>query len=96
MYPVANVAPVAVKLRPASREDVGDLAGDELLHVLIGPVVVRAVGDRGPNAVGSHPCAHEHVGRRLCGAVGARGAVGALLGEALAAVEGQLAEDLVG
>lgn len=40
VYPIANVAPVAVKLGPAPCEDVGDLAGDELLHVLIGPVVV--------------------------------------------------------
>ncbi len=40
VYPVADVAPVAVKLRPAPCEDVGDLAGDELLHVLIGSVVV--------------------------------------------------------
>ena len=40
VYPVANVAPVAVKLGPAPCEDVGDLAGDELLHVLIAPVVV--------------------------------------------------------
>lgn len=40
VYPVADVAPVAAKLRPAPCEDVGDLAGDELLHVLIGSVVV--------------------------------------------------------
>lgn len=61
VYPVANVVPVAVKLWPASCENVGDLAGDELLHMLIRPVIVRAVGDRGPNPVGSYPGAYEHV-----------------------------------
>lgn len=96
VYPVANAAPAAVKLWPAPCENVGDLAWDELLHMPIGLVVVRAAGDRGPNAAGSHPGAHEHIGRRFCGAIGTRGAVGSLFGEAPIAIEGQLAEDLIG
>ena len=35
--------------------------GDELLHMLVGAVVVRAVGDGRPQAVRAGPGAHEHV-----------------------------------
>ncbi len=43
--PVADVAAVAVELRAHPVDQVGDLPGDELLHVLVGTVVVGAVGD---------------------------------------------------
>ena len=46
--PVADVAAVAVELGARAVDDVGDLPGDELLHVLVGAVVVRAVGDGRP------------------------------------------------
>ena len=38
--PVADVAPVAVEFGADAAEHVGGLPGDELLHVLVGPVVV--------------------------------------------------------
>ena len=38
--PVADVAAVAVELRAHPVDQVGHLPGDELLHVLVGPVVV--------------------------------------------------------
>ena len=41
--PVAHVLALAVQLRADAPEDVGDLARDELLHVLVRAVVVRAV-----------------------------------------------------
>ena len=63
--PVAHVLPVAVQLRAQSLEDVRDLAGDELLHMLVRAVVVRAVGNSGPQAVRAGPRAHQHVGRGL-------------------------------
>jgi glucose-1-phosphate thymidylyltransferase len=53
--PVADVEPVAVELRPAAVDDVGDLARDELLDVLPGAVVVGAVRDRRPHAEAAHP-----------------------------------------
>ena len=56
-------------------EDVRDLAGDELLHMLVRAVVVGAVGDGGAQTVCAHPCAHQMVGRRLRGAVRACGTV---------------------
>ena len=59
--PVADVAPVAVELGADAAEHVGDLARDELLHVLVGAVVVGAVRDGGGHAVGAVPGAHEHV-----------------------------------
>lgn len=59
--PVADVLAAAVELGAHAVDDVGDLPGDELLHVLVGAVVVGAVGDRGAQAVGAGPCAHEHV-----------------------------------
>ena len=94
--PVADVLALAVELGADAVDDVGDLPGDELLHVLVGAVVVGAVGDRGAQAVGAGPGAHEHVGARLGGAVGARRLIGRLLGELGRVVERQVAVDLVG
>ena len=94
--PVAHVLALPVELGAHAVDYVGDLPGDELLHVLVGAVVVGAVGDRGAQAVGAGPCAHEHVGARLGGAVGARGLIRRLLGELGGIVERQVAVDLVG
>lgn len=46
--PVADVLAAAVELGADAVDDVRDLPGDELLHVLVGAVVVGAVGDRCP------------------------------------------------
>ena len=48
MDPVADVLAAAVELGAHAVDDVRDLPGDELLHVLVGAVVVGAVGDRCP------------------------------------------------
>ena len=56
--PVADVLAAAVELGADAVDDVRDLPGDELLHVLVGAVVVGAVGDRGAQAVGAGPGAH--------------------------------------
>lgn len=63
--PVAHVLAPAVQLRPLALEDVRDLAGNELLHMLVRTVIVAAVGNRGPQAVRTGPRAHQHVGRGL-------------------------------
>ena len=94
--PVADVLAAAVELGADAVDDVGDLPGDELLHVLVGAVVVGAVGDRGAKPVGAGPGAHEHVGAGLGGAVGARRVVRRLLGELGGVVERKVAVDLVG
>ena len=94
--PVADVLAAAVELGAHAVDDVGDLPGDELLHVLVGAVVVGAVGDRGSQPVGAGPGAHEHVGGRLGGAVRRARVVGRLLGELGRVVERQVAVDLVG
>lgn len=94
--PVAHVLAPPVELGADAVDDVGDLPGDELLHVLVGAVVVGAVGDRGAQAVGAGPGAHEHVGGSLGGAVGRARVVGRLLGELGGIVERQVAVDLVG
>ena len=94
--PVAHVAPVAVEPGAHAVDEVGDLPGDELLHVLVGAVVVGAVGDGGPEAEGAGPGAHQQVGGRLGGAVRGARAVGRLLGEAGRVVQRQVAVDLVG
>ena len=96
MDPVADVLALSVELGADAVDNVGDLPGDELLHVLVGAVVVGAVGDRGAQTVGAGPGAHEHVGARLGGAVGARGLIRRLLGELGRVVERQVAVDLVG
>ena len=94
--PVADVLAAAVELGADAVDDVGDLPGDELLHVLVGAVVVGAVGDRGAKAVGAGPGAHEHVGGRLGARVRGGRAVRRLLGEPRRVVERQVAVDLVG
>lgn len=94
--PVADVLALAVELGADAVDDVRDLPGDELLHVLVGAVVVGTVGDRGAQAVGAGPGAHEHVGGRLGGAVRRARVVGRLLGELGGVVERQVAVDLVG
>ena len=94
--PVADVLAAAVELGAHAVDDVGDLPGDELLHVLVGAVVVGAVGDRGAQAVGAGPGAHEHVGAGLGRAVRRGRVVGRLLGELGRVVERQVAVDLVG
>ncbi len=94
--PVADVLALPVELGAHAVDDVGDLPGDELLHVLVGAVVVGAVGDRGSQAVGAGPGAHEHVGARLGARVRAARAVRRLLGELRRVVERQVAVDLVG
>ena len=94
--PVADVLALPVELGADAVDDVRDLPGDELLHVLVGAVVVGAVGDRGAKPVGAGPCAHEHVGAGLGRAVRRARVVGRLLGELGGVVERQVAVDLVG
>ena len=94
--PVADVLALSVELRLDPVDDVGDLPGDELLHVLVGSVVVGAVGDRGAKPVGSRPGADEHVGGRLGARVRAARVIRRLLGELRRVVEREVAVDLVG
>lgn len=67
--PVAHVLAPAVQLRPLALEDVRDLAGNELLHMLVRTVIVAAVGNSGPQAVRAGPRAHQHVRCRLRGRI---------------------------
>ena len=94
--PVADVLALAVELGADAVDDVRDLPGDELLHVLVGAVVVGAVGDRGAQAVGAGPGAHEHVGAGLGARVRAARVIRRLLGELGRVVEREVAVDLVG
>ena len=94
--PVADVLAAAVELGADAVDDVRDLPGDELLHVLVGAVVVGAVGDRGAQAVGAGPGAHEHVGAGLGARVRRGRVVRRLLGELGRVVEREVAVDLVG
>lgn len=94
--PVADVLAAAVELGAHAVDDVRDLPGDELLHVLVGAVVVGAVGDSGAKAIGAGPCAHEHVGGGLGARVRGARLIRRLLGELGGVVERQVAVDLVG
>ena len=94
--PVADVLALPVELGADAVDDVRDLPGDELLHVLVGAVVVGAVGDRGVQAVGAGPGADQHVGAGLGARVRAARVVRRLLGELGRVVERQVAVDLVG
>lgn len=94
--PVADVLALSVELGADAVDNVGDLPGDELLHVLVGAVVVGAVRDRSAKAVGAGPGAHEHIGAGLGRAVRRTRLIGRLLGELGRVVERQVAVDLVG
>ena len=94
--PVADVLAAAVELGAHAVDYVGDLPGDELLHVLVGAVVVGAVGDRGAKPVGAGPGADQHIGGRLGARVRAARVIRRLLGELRRVVERQVAVDLVG
>ena len=94
--PVADVLALTVELGAHAVDDVRDLPGDELLHVLVGAVVVGAVGDCGAQAVGARPGAHQHVGGRLGARVRRTRLIRRLLGELGRVVERQVAVDLVG
>ena len=63
--PVAHVLALAVQLRTLPVQDVRDLTRDELLHMLIRAIIVRAVRDRRADPVRARPRAHQHVRRRL-------------------------------
>lgn len=94
--PVADVLAAAVELGAHAVDDVRDLPGDELLHVLVGSVVVGAVGDGRAQAVGAGPGADQHVGGRLGARVRAARVIRRLLGELRRVVERKVAVDLVG
>ena len=94
--PVADVLAAPVELGADAVDDVGDLPGDELLHVLVGAVVVGAVGDGGSQPVGAGPGADQHIGAGLGRAVRRGRVVRRLLGELGGIVERQVAVDLVG
>lgn len=94
--PVADVLALPVELGADAVDDVRYLARDELLHVLVGAVVVGAVGDRGAQAVGAGPGADQHVRGRLGARVRAARVIRRLLGELGGVVERQVAVDLVG
>lgn len=94
--PVADVLAPPVELGAHAVDDIRDLPGDELLHVLVGTVVVGAVGDRGAQAVGAGPGANEHVGGSLGARVRGARLIRRLLGELRRVVERQVAVDLVG
>ena len=94
--PVADVLALPVELGADAVDDVRYLPGDELLHVLVGAVVVGAVGDRGAQAVGAGPGADQHVRGRLGARVRAARVIRRLLGELGGVVERQVAVDLVG
>ena len=84
--PVAHVLTLAVDGQRTAVADVVDEQWDELLGELVRAVVVRAVRDEHRHAVCVVVRAHEMVGRRLRGAVGAVGVVFRGLDEELGAV----------
>ena len=94
--PIAHVLALPVELGAHAVDDVRDLPGDELLHVLVGAVVVGAVGDRGAQAVGAGPGTDQHIGAGLSRAVRRARLVRRILGELRRVVERQVTVDLVG
>ena len=59
--PVANLLAGAVEFRLDAGQDVGNLARNKFLNVLVWSVVIRAIGDGCLNSEAAHPGAHQHV-----------------------------------
>lgn len=65
MDPIANIEPVTVELRFVAREDIGNLARNELLDILIRAMIVRAARNSNRRPISTIPGAYEQVGSRL-------------------------------
>ena len=63
--PVAHITTLAVQLRANTPQDVGDLAWNELLDVLVWAVVVGAIRNRRCNAKRPDPRSHQQVAAGL-------------------------------
>jgi len=94
--PVAHVHSLAVQLWTNPIDHVGDLPRDELLDVLPGAEVVRAVAERRLQSERSHPRSHKKVRASLGRRVGTRRVVRRGFSEPFWIIEFQIAVDLVG
>ena len=93
--PVAHVQTLAVQLRTLPVQDVRDLARDELLHMLVGTVIVRAVRDRRADPVRACPRAHQHIARGLRRRIRARRMIRRTLREPRRIIQRQIPVHLV-
>ena len=94
--PVAHSQTLPVEFRANAGKNVRDLAGNELLHVLIGAVVIAAIADGGFESVRAVPGAHQVVAGGLGRRIRAGRFVRAELGEFALFVQSQIAIHFVG
>jgi hypothetical protein len=92
--PVADVGALAVNRKLFAGDRVEDHQRDQLFRKLVRAVVVGTVGEGHRQVVGAVPRAHQVIGRRFRGRVGARGIVGSDLRKEPIGTEGT--EDFVG
>jgi hypothetical protein len=69
MQPIADLTSIAVHGQGLAHQDIDDNEGDQFLGKLVGAVVVRAVRDRGREAVGLVIGAHQVIRPGLAGGV---------------------------
>lgn len=96
MDPVAHVQAIAIQLWLDAAQNVGDLARNELLHMLEGAVVVRAVGYGSTQTIGSRPRTHQHVTSSFSGAIRRAGLVRRFLSKTGRIVQCKVAVHFVG
>ena len=94
--PVAHSQTLPVEFRANAGKNVRDLAGDELLHMLVGAVVIAAIADGGFESVRAVPGAHQVVAGGLGRRIRAGRFVRAELGEFARFVQSQIAIHFVG
>ena len=94
--PVAHSQTLPVEFRANAGKNVRDLAGDELLHMLVGAVVIAAIADGGFESVRAVPGAHQVVAGGLGRRIRAGWFVRAELGEFAWFVQSQIAIHFVG
>ncbi|MCY1539184.1 hypothetical protein D9M68_747570 [compost metagenome] len=81
IQPVANLRAVTIYRQRLAGQGIEDHVRDQLLGKVIGPVVVRAVGDQYWQTVSTMPGTHQVIGTGLGSRVRRTGRVGSDLGE---------------
>ena len=94
--PVANLLAGAIEFRLDVAQNVGDLAWDEFLDVLIRAVIVGAVRNRRLDAKTADPGAHQHVAGSFGAGVRTRWIIRRGFSEAVRVVQFQITKYFIG
>ena len=64
--PVAHIQSITIELRAHPRKNIRNLARNELLYMLVWPVIIRAIRNCSAHTKSAMPCTYKQIGARLC------------------------------